>query len=794
MWFRKASARRQAIREDVAEVERLVPARPRNAGHIVLIATAFLVVAIAIQFWPGDPLPYHAGERAPTDLRSPVTFTITDDAQTALLKQARRETAPAVLVGDAGAFDRIYGQLNDLKYDVDNARTLRDVPATVKQRFPGLTEESLRLIQMVNANVYETHLRTLVYRVLPYVPFVRSTEYPAVAERRSDRVALTLSPKLSEYMAERPVGDVIALGGTNPVQQKEIRKIVADNLPEGLTETIASYFFGLQEPTYKYDSKLTAQLADETAAAMKPFGRRIQENQIIVSRGEIITAEQIETLQNAQRNLDSMISLSNRFAPWLAAIGRAMIVVILTVAGALYVVRMSSVARTVRRGWAVCILLLAALLTARVAVAYVPWWAAYPTGMAPTLLTAIILVIAYDQRFALGMAALHGLLVTITLRQSIDFYVPMLSGAAVFCFALKEIRTRGRLIEIGFVSSVAMFTTIWALGLSRMIGYVWSPWIVATDPRAIGMESLSASLAGVGVAMFALAVLPSIERIFRITTAMTLLELCDANKPLLRRLSQEAAGTFNHSLTVGIMAEAAGNAIGANGLLCRVGAYYHDVGKLSKPQYFIENQRTGAPNRHDKLSPAMSLLIIVGHVKDGIELAREYVLPLVVHQFIGQHHGTTLVEYFFHAAKKKQEREGDDGPEISESEFRYPGPKPQTPETAIVMICDACESVVRSIDEPTPGRIESAVHNMIIKRLMDGQFAECDLTLRDLSVIEGHADSYPRGYSSWPGRLSEQDSRAVSTRMSIQLTITHRTRARLDTRWLRRHLIRALRC
>ncbi len=269
-----------------------------------------------------------------------------------------------------------------------------------------------------------------------------------------------------------------------------------------------------------------------------------------------------------------------------------------------------------------------------------------------------------------------------------------------------------------------------------MIGDVWSPWIITTDPRAIGMQSLSASLAGVSVAVFALAILPSIERVFRITTAMTLLELCDASKPLLLRLSQEAPGTFNHSLTVGIMAEAAGNAIKANGLLCRVGAYYHDVGKLSKPLYFIENQRGGAPNRHEKLSPAMSLLIIVGHVKDGIELAREYALPLVVHQFIGQHHGTTLVEYFFHAAKKKQEREGDDAPEISETEFRYPGPKPQTPETAIVMICDACESMVRSIDEPTPGRIESAVHNMIMKRLMDGQFAECDLTLRDLSIIE----------------------------------------------------------
>jgi hypothetical protein len=270
------------------------------------------------------------------------------------------------------------------------------------------------------------------------------------------------------------------------------------------------------------------------------------------------------------------------------------------------------------------------------------------------------------------------------------------------------------------------------MGLSRLLGLGWSRWIGTTDANVIWADSLWGAGAGVGMAMFALAILPSIERIFKITTAMTLLELCDANKPLLRRLSQEAAGTFNHSLTVGIMAEAAGNAIGANGLLCRVGAYYHDVGKLSKPQYFIENQAAGRPNRHDKLSPAMSLLIIVGHVKDGIELAREYGLPWVVHQFIGQHHGTTLVEYFFHAARKRAEA----GAVVSDTEFRYPGPKPQTREAAIVMICDGCESVVRSIEEPTAGRIETAVHNMVTKRLMDGQFNECDLTLRDLSVIE----------------------------------------------------------
>ncbi len=281
-------------------------------------------------------------------------------------------------------------------------------------------------------------------------------------------MALTLSPKLSEYMAERPVTEVIALGATNPAQQKEIRKIVADNLPEGLAETIASYFFKLAEPTYRYDGKLTTELADQAAAAMKPFGRNIQENQIIVSRGDIISADQVNTLEHAQDTLDRISAASNRLAPWFSAIGRALIVTILTVAGTLYVVRHE------QRG-AHCSAGLGSLYSAsrgasrssRVAVAYVPWWATYPTGMGPTFLVAIILVIAYNQRFALGMAALHGLLVTITLRQNIDFYLPMLSGAAVFCFALKELRTRGRLLEIGLASSVATFATIWALGLSR---------------------------------------------------------------------------------------------------------------------------------------------------------------------------------------------------------------------------------------------------------------------------------------------------------------------------------------
>jgi putative nucleotidyltransferase with HDIG domain len=230
--------------------------------------------------------------------------------------------------------------------------------------------------------------------------------------------------------------------------------------------------------------------------------------------------------------------------------------------------------------------------------------------------------------------------------------------------------------------------------------------------------------------------LPVIERVFRIATSMTLLDYSDANQPLLKRLAIEAPGTYSHSLFIGSIAEAAAEAIGRNGLLCRVGAYYHDIGKINKPGYFIENQ-LGSISWHKELSPAMSQLIIVGHVKDGMEMAREYGLPAVLRQFIETHHGTTLVEYFYNEAMKKHEQKDFlDVPPPSEGEFRYTGPRPRTKEAAIVMLADAVEGAVRSLSEPTPTKIEAVVHNIAMRRLQDGQFDECDLTFRELGQIE----------------------------------------------------------
>ncbi len=377
-----------------------------------------------------------------------------------------------------------------------------------------------------------------------------------------------------------------------------------------------------------------------------------------------------------------------------------------------------------------------------------PEWIYLATGS--TVAVGIILTIAYSQRFAIGMTIFYGIYGCFAVDRiaNMELFLTMIVGGITCCYSLREIRTRGKVLEVAtlraapavFLTSAAMIalTRLPLMDILRMAG--------------------SAAIITVAVGFVVEGFLPLIERLFGIATSMTLLDYSDANQPLLKKLAMEAPGTFSHSLLIGSIAEAAADAIGANGLLCRVGAYYHDIGKINKPPYFGENQM-GQASRHEQLSPAMSQLVIVGHVKDGIEIAREYGLPAVLRQFIETHHGTTLIEYFYDQAKKKQSEKG--GPAVSESEFRYPGPRPQTKESAIVMLADTCESAVRSLSDPTPTKIEAVVHNMSMKRLQDGQFDDCDLTLRQLHQIEAaitkNLAAYHHGRVAYPKAPDQPD-------------------------------------
>ncbi len=357
------------------------------------------------------------------------------------------------------------------------------------------------------------------------------------------------------------------------------------------------------------------------------------------------------------------------------------------------------------------------------------------TGSAVT--AAIILTIAYNQRFAIGMIMFYCLLgcfATGTINEyqltDINLFLTMLAGAITCCFSLREIRTRMKLLQVSTLAAAIVFLTAGSLAC---LDYLAQKLSLADVFSNAGYHAGTTFLVGLLIQ----SLLPLIEKIFHIATSMTLLDHSDANQPLLKKLAMEAPGTFSHSLLIGSIAEAAAEAIGRNGLLCRVGAYYHDIGKINKASYFIENE-IGSASRHKELSPTMSQLIIVGHVKDGIEMAKEYALPNVLRQFIETHHGTTLIEHFYHEAKKLKTKnsKGKTVDELSESEFRYPGPKPRTKEAAIVMLADTIEGAVRSLPEVTPSKVEAVVHTMAMRRLQDGQFDECDLSLRELSQIE----------------------------------------------------------
>lgn len=230
-------------------------------------------------------------------------------------------------------------------------------------------------------------------------------------------------------------------------------------------------------------------------------------------------------------------------------------------------------------------------------------------------------------------------------------------------------------------------------------------------------------------AVLTIGLLPFFEAAFSILSPMKLIELSNPNQPLLRKLLIEAPGTYHHSVIVGNLAESAAEAIGADGLLARVGAFYHDLGKTKRPQFFIENQ-VNKENPHDKIAPNLSKTIIINHARDGVDILREAHIPKPIQDIAGQHHGTTLLKFFYNKALKQE-----DSGQVLEEDYRYPGPKAQFKEAAIVGIADSVEAAVRSIGRPTPSRIEALVHKIIQDRLEDGQFDECDLTLKELDLI-----------------------------------------------------------
>jgi putative nucleotidyltransferase with HDIG domain len=390
----------------------------------------------------------------------------------------------------------------------------------------------------------------------------------------------------------------------------------------------------------------------------------------------------------------------------------------------------------------------ATLLSAIVAAVSLGWLFSednFRAEIIPLLIFGMTAAIAYEKELALLLSAAIALVLSFALDQGLAQFVILVSSVAAAILLLRRIRSRTKLIYVGaFTGIVVMLTTI---GVGTLVGQAFgpttrfiswtrqhlAPWhdtFFATLLLGAGWSGFCSLLAGILMT----GLLPFVERVFDVQTDISLLELGDVQHPLLQELVRRAPGTYNHSINVASIAETAADAIGANGLLVRVGAYFHDIGKMLKPSYFVENQGPEG-NRHESLQPAMSTLVIIAHVKDGADLARQHHLPQSIIDFIEQHHGTTLVEYFYRREAERLKHDPDAG-DLDETTFRYPGPKPQTKEAGVLMLADVVESASRALIDPTPARIESLVHDLAMKRLLDGQYDECGLTLSELHTIE----------------------------------------------------------
>lgn len=326
--------------------------------------------------------------------------------------------------------------------------------------------------------------------------------------------------------------------------------------------------------------------------------------------------------------------------------------------------------------------------------------------------------------------------------QVFPFLVTSLVCGFVAVYVTNQVRRRSRLVRAG------LFLGVTGLLLTAVLGFIEVPdaeQLTKADWQAIGVQVLAVLAVGAFTATLVSGMLPVLESLFHVTTDVSWIELADLNHPLLRKMTIEAPGTYHHSLVVANLAEAAAEAVGANATMCRVCSYFHDIGKLAKPEYFIENIPDGE-NPHDDLTPTMSALVISAHVKEGVDLAIKHKLNSEIIDVIEQHHGTSLIYYFYRRAKDQQgarQREAEEGhgseedvPEVDEKSFRYGGPKPQTRESAIISLADAVESASRSLAKPTPPRILQMIDDIVSSRLKDDQLDECDLNFSELAAVK----------------------------------------------------------
>ncbi len=630
---------------------------------------------------------FRAGEAAPADITAPQDLEIFDEESTQIRRQLARENLPAIYREDRKAFERsnnIFRQALEAAGEYDGENRELELEGRLNELEVSLTQHEIDLLINFDADEL-SRLRDIGEEALEYLfrgP-VREDEINAAEE------------DLKVFLEE--------------VHEEEI--------DEEKHALLVSLIMSGLSPNMVLDEEATEALQQDVLAEVEPVYVTFNEGDLVVREGETITPLQLRVLEE--------LGLTPSEVGWLQLTGTVIYFLILTMITVYYLKNhLSSVWENNNRLY---------LLQSLVLILFLVAWALtffdfeYVYYLIPVGMLSILTTILLSTPPAVIVTIYASLLLPLLFGLNFDLAIAAFVSGMVGCYSVAEINQRSDLVRAGFnISGVLIFTII-------MINFLQPAFTLLDMAILAGLGALN----GLLVAIFSNGLLPYLENLFNLTSAVKLLELSNPNSPLLKKLLVEAPGTYHHSMVVGNLAETAADNIGADALLTRVGAYYHDIGKIKRPYFFTDNQFSGE-NPHEDIKPNLSSLIIKSHVKDGVKMAREHDLPAEVIDLIEQHQGTNLISYFYQEAIHN-----DDHTVAEESDFRYDGPKPQSKEAAILMLADIVEATIRSknFDKTNPNRIENMVRGLVREKLLENQLDESDLTLKELNDI---ADSFSK--------------------------------------------------
>lgn len=646
-------------------------------------------------------------EYSPRDIKSPINFYYVDEEAT---ERKRQKAASKVLpVYDLANFGPILQELDELFKKVRDLRQdkTRSVASKMKELKEGLKRnifpESLRvLLSYPNFENIETGIKRVLVHIL-------SRGVTDVSEDKLARDAIfglkivKITPGGEEQEAViSDLEDIYLakdLGSTIPYLDWPILTLQAKNAAIDIVMQFTT-------PNLRFNPEETSASIEEAKKNVKPETLRVNRGEMIVREGE-----RVDRLAAAKlAALEEELSQTN----WQSILGFGVLLLSFMVIIGIYLHKYQPGLTIYQNSLPILGLIAIIILIVAKLITLTP----YPGYIIPLASASMLIAILLNEELALFTTIFLSLTLGILLGSRLEFILFFLGGGTTAVYAVSFARTRGALIKAGLITGLASSVIITAYGL-----------ISQDSLSVLGSTILWGIGNGIISAILTIGGLPFFENIFGLTTNFRLLELADLNNPLMRNLLMRAPGTHHHSLLVGNLAEQAADVIGANPLLARVASCYHDIGKIDKPDYYIENQHEGN-SRHEGLNSTLSVSILRMHTKRGVELAKEKGLPSVIIDIIRQHHGTTLMAYFYHQAQEEAAEKG-----LDENDFRYLGPRPQTREAAIVLLADAVEAATRTLAKPTAVRIEDLVKRIIEEKFIDSQLDECNLTLQDLTRI-----------------------------------------------------------